>query len=148
MNKRETVDLAADRLRVEELWRTNQSTYVPLRLGASFTMHAVGSTGPSHEAVVTPHDYANALNIAAAALSAVIPIHAQLDGTQSWVAVAVDPVRDRFEGGATVLRGRDGKAVLNLLVKRAAVVSAIPIIERVGVTFYVGLPAKNEGPIR
>jgi len=146
MNERETVDLATEWVRVEELWRTNQSTYVPLQLAASFTVHAAGSAPSLYEALVTPDDHLNALNIAAAALSAVIPIYAQHHGTRSWVAVFVDPVHQRFEDGATVLRNRDGETILNLAVKRADVVAAIPTIERVGVAFYAGLPVRNDRP--
>jgi hypothetical protein len=148
MNKDETINLATDRARVEELWCTDQSTYVPLQLAASFTVHAVGLGRPPHETAVTPNAHSDALNIAAAALSAVIPIYALQHGTQDWVAVLVDPVRHRFEDGATALRRRDGRMVLNLSVKRADVVSAIPIVERAGVTFYAGLSAKTDGPTR
>ena len=142
MNAREDIHPGETRLAVMELWRATQSAHVPLALAASFVLFQL-SEAESLEAPVSSFEYFGALNVMAAALSSLIPLYAHNPDGKAPVPVTYNPVGQRFEGGATVLRGTDGTSVINLLLNRADVIGAIPAIERARPLFYLPFRAKG-----
>ena len=134
MNAREDIHPSATRLAVMASWQATQTTHVPLALAASFTLFELNAA-KSLGAPASSFEYLASLNVMAAALSSLIPLYAQEPDQNDPVAVPFDPVRQRFEGGAKVLRGTDGTFVANLLVNRADVLEAMLAIERAGPLF-------------
>lgn len=129
MNAREDIQPGATRLAVMASWQATRTTHVQLALAASYALFEL-SAAKSLEAPVSSFEYLGSLNVMAAALSSLIPLYAQEPHQKDPIAVTFNPVRQRFERGATVLRGTDGTFVANLLVNRADVVGAMPAIER------------------
>lgn len=129
MNARGDIHQAATRHAVMASWQATQTTHVSLALAASFALFEL-SAAESLEAPASSFEYLGSLNVVAAALSSLIPLYAHYPDQNEPVAVAFNPLRQRFEGGATVLRGTDGTLVANLLVNRADVVAAMPAIAR------------------
>jgi signal transduction histidine kinase len=124
------VDLAAEALRAEDAWHSGGAAYVPLSVAAAITFHQVHR---SSKAIVTRNDYNDALNIAASALARLIPILALRNSRDGRVAIAIDPVRQRFTRGATELRHDDGTAIRNLSVRVPEFHSALSRIKHTGV---------------
>jgi hypothetical protein len=120
------VDLCLDRALVEETWRNSQADCTPLAVAAAFTFHQTRRTG---ETLLSPQEYANALDIAAAALSCLLPIHTP-DGLGAQVPVSIDLARQRFCGGATRVQCVDGTVLAPLAVIRSDVLPALIAIER------------------
>ena len=147
MNAREDIHPGATRLAVMESWRVTQTTHVPLVLAASFALFELRAA-ESLEAPESSFDYLVNLNVVAAALSSLIPLYTQKSDLSDPVAVTFDPTCQRFEGGATVLRGTDGTFIANLLVSRADVVGAMPAIERARSFFLLPIGAKRSGQKR
>lgn len=129
MNAREDIHPEATRLDVLASWQASQTAHVPLALAASFALFKL-SEAESLEAPVSSFEYLGNLNVMAAALSALIPLYARRPDHHEPVAVGFDPVRQRFERGANVLRGADGTFISDLLVSRSDVLEAMPAIER------------------
>jgi hypothetical protein len=70
------VRLDRERARTEELLQSAQDAHVPLAVAAAIAFHQVqGNT----RAIVSRQDYDDALNLAAAALSRLIPLYAVRD---------------------------------------------------------------------
>jgi len=99
---------------------------VPLCVGAAFTFHR---TRRSADASLSPIEYAQALDIAAAALSRLVPIYA------AHGRAAIDLARQRFRGGAAELLGEDGSILASLSIERGDVLPALLKIERLGVEY-------------
>ena len=93
------VDLSEDCARVAQLWDGGGASRVPLCVAAAFAFHR---TRRNAEGSLSPIEYAQALDIAAAALCRLAPIYT-LDGR-----AAIDLARQRFRGGAAELAGVDG----------------------------------------
>lgn len=134
MNAREDIHPDATRHAVMASWQATQTTHVPLALAASFVLFELSAV-KSLAAPVSSLEYLGSLNVLAAALSTLIPLYAQKPDQNDPVVVPFDPVRQRFEGGAKVLRGTDGTFIANLSVNRADVVGAMLAIERAGPLF-------------
>jgi signal transduction histidine kinase len=136
------IDLAAEVLRAQEASRDRQAPYLPLSVAAAIAFHqAHGST----KAIVTRADYNDALNIAASALSRLIPILTLRDPREGRVAISVDLVRQRFARGATELRHDDGTRSSKLSVKTSEFRSALSLLKRSGIlgtSFAVAAPEK------
>jgi len=142
MNAREELDPGDTRRAVMASWRATQTTHVPLALAASFVLFEL-SSAESLEAPVSSFEYLGSLNVMAAALSSLIPLYAREPQGNDPVAVTFNPVRQRFEGGAAVLRCSDGTSIADLLVKRADVVGAMPAIERARPVILLPVGAKG-----
>jgi hypothetical protein len=140
MPQERTLHLEAERLNMEELWRSHQAAQVPLAVAAAITFHQVhGNT----KAIVTRADYDDALNIAAAAISRLIPIYSLSDPRAGRVQLAVDLTKARFQRGATELYTPGGQAVRDMTVRRAEFASALSLIKRTGLAFsFAALPGE------
>ena len=141
MNAREEIHPDATRLAVMASWQATRTVRVPLALAASFALFKLNAA-ESLGAPVSSFEYLGSLNVMAAALSTLIPLYAQEPHREDAVEVRFNPVRQRFEGGATVLRAIDGTLATNLLVNRADVVEAIPAIERAGPLYLPAVRSK------
>jgi len=125
------VDLRKDSDEVAQLWGASQELRVPLPLAAAFTFH---QTRRRDEDLLFPDEYANALDIAAAALACLIPIYTE-DGRGEQITVPINLARQRFGGGATLLQGVDGAVIAPLSTVRGDVLVALIAIERCGVEY-------------
>jgi DNA-directed RNA polymerase subunit K/omega len=125
-------NLEAERLRIEELWHDIKDHYAALAVAAARTFHQAQQ---ARTVLVDPDDYHAALDLAATALSRLIPIYGMgVDGMRVKVA-PIDLRTQRFARGATEIRSADGNSIENLSVLRSDAVSAIPFIVRTGLTF-------------
>jgi len=135
---KDEVRLEQERQRTEELLQNASDAYTPLAVAAAIVFHqAHGNT----RAIVTRRDYDDALNIAAAALTRLIPLYTLRDPREGRVTVAVNLVHQRFQGGATELHGDDGSTTGELSVRRSDLVSAISLIKRAGLGFAFAFPS-------
>ncbi len=134
------VDLTAERRRVESFWRLEQHPSVPLAAAAAFTFHQVRENSP---AVASAEGYAAALNIAAAALSRLIPVYGFEDPKGERTRLRIDLTKHRFVNGAAELKSSDGKQIARLSVERQDVVTAIAFMKRTG--FSVEAMLLSEG---
>lgn len=125
------VSLEVEGQRANALFQRVEDLYLPLCVAAAITFHQVhGNT----RAIVSRNDYDDALNIAAAALSRLLPIYVLQDPRQGRVALAVDLVAARFARGATELH-RTGEIVGGLSVARRDLASALSLVKRQGLAF-------------
>lgn len=135
--------MAEDEVRLEveaerataELQQRGGDTYMPLAVAAAITFHQVHH---STKAIVTRQDYDDALSIAAAALSRLIPIYSLRDPRLGRVAIKVDLTKAQFARGATQLRSADGTDT-ELSVARRDLVAALSLIKRTGLPFSFAL---------
>jgi hypothetical protein len=127
----EQIRLEVESERTNALLQRVEHDYLPLCVAAAITFHQVhGST----KAIVSRSDYDDALNIAAAALSRLIPIYALREPREGRVVLAVDLTQARFARGATELRSSH-ETVGELSVRRNELVSALSFIKRMGRPF-------------
>jgi hypothetical protein len=123
----EPVNLATQQERLDQLLERSQEHYLELRVAAAAVFHCIydGVT-----ADVPADDYDRALEMAAAALSRIVPIYAQglPDGGQN--RIDVDLATHRFRNGATELRCNGSPPITGLSVARASLPDAISIIKR------------------
>jgi ribosomal subunit interface protein len=135
--------MADDPVRLDAGWaesneflRDSTDTYVAMSVAAAITFHqAHGNT----RAIISRRDYDDALGIAAAALSRLIPIYTLRDPSEGRVRVVADLTRQRFARGASELHGTDGSSVGALSVVRSDLISAISLIRRTGLPFSFAL---------
>jgi hypothetical protein len=120
------VDLREDSARVARLWDGSEASRVPLAVAAALTFHRTRRNGEDR---LSHLEYANALDIAAAALSRLVPIYAA-DGR-----AAIDLARQRFSGGASEVLGAGGAVVAPLTIARRDVLDALTTIERSGIEY-------------
>jgi hypothetical protein len=125
------VDLREDCAQVEQTWRGSQESSVPLSVAAAFTFH---QTCRSSEGLLFPDDYASALDIAAAALSRLVPVYMP-DERGNPIPVSVSLARQRFCGGATRIQCADGTVLTPLTIVRSDVLPALIVIERSGIEY-------------
>lgn len=135
--------MAEDEVRLEfeaerataELQQRGEDMYLPLAVAAAITFHQVHR---STKAIVTRQDYDDALSIAAAALSRLIPIYSLRDPRLGRLAIKVDLTKAQFARGATQLRSADGTDG-ELSVARRDLVAALSLIKRTGLPFSFAL---------
>lgn len=120
------VDLRRDREEVEQAWTRNQAPWLPLPVAAAFTFH---QTRRNVAHLLAPDEYERALDIAAAALSCLIPIYTQ-DGQGTPVAVRINLAHQKFCGGAARVQCADGAVLAPLSIVRGDVLPAVIAIER------------------
>jgi hypothetical protein len=128
---RAVVDLREDREQIAQIWGGSQESLVPLSVAAAFTFH---QTRRTREELLSPHEYARALDIAAAALACVIPIYTT-DARGEHVPVSIDLAKQRFCGGASNVQCADGALVTPLVIVRGDVLPALIAIERSGIEY-------------
>jgi hypothetical protein len=135
------VRLEQEMQRTQELLRNARDGYVPLAVAAAIVFHqAHGNT----RAIVNRRDYDDALNIAAAALSRLIPLYTARDPEAERVPITVNLVHQRFRRGATELHDDVGSTSRWLSVKRGDLVSATSLIKRAGLGFTFAFPPASE----
>lgn len=125
------VDLRKDRAHVAEIWNGTQESLVPLRVAAAFTFHQTRRSG---EELLTEDEYANALDIAAAALSRLVAIYTP-DARGRQMPLEVNNAGQRFRGGATAVQGADGAMLAPLAIARGDLLPALVAIERSGIEY-------------
>jgi hypothetical protein len=131
--------MAEDEVRLEveaqrataELQQRGEDMYLPLAVAAAITFHQVHR---STNAIVTRQDYNDALSIAAAALSRLVPIYTLRDPRLGRIPVKIDLTKAQFARGATRLRGSD-ETFDELSVARRDLVAALSLIKRTGLPF-------------
>ena len=135
------VDLEVEMARTSAMLKTLENRFVPLAVAAAIAFHkARGNT----RAIVDRHDYDEALNIAAAALSRLLTIYELEDPQRGRMPRLVDLTRERFARGATEVM-HDGRTVAReLSVRFGDLQSAVTAIKRAGVPF--GLAAMPAPP--
>ena len=134
------VDLVADREEVVGLWNGRQAPRVQLSLAAAYVFH---QTRRGDEAAFTGNEYAAALDIAAAALSCLIPIYT-VNQLGEWIAVHIDLTRQKFRGGATQLLRADGAIVESMSIVRNDARHALAALERGGVEISYVAPRRAQ----
>jgi hypothetical protein len=140
------ISLEVERLRAHASWRANVAEYVSLPTAAAVAFH---QTDGNSKATVGFEDYDKALNIAAAALSRLIPLFTAKNAREARVAITVDLLRQRFTLAATRLIDNDGTNFTDLWVRRSDLMSALSLIRRVGLPFSFALAAdagKDDAP--
>jgi hypothetical protein len=125
------VDLRDDRARVAQLWNASQESRVALFVAAAFTFHQTRRNG---EELLSGHEYAGALDIAAAALACLLPVYT-LDSRGQHVPVRIDLARQKFRRGATEVQCADGGILAPLAIVRGDVLPALVAIERAGIEY-------------
>lgn len=130
------LSLEVERLRTEQLWRSIVGEHVPMSVAAATTFHQVHGTT---NAIVTRKDYDDALNIAAGALSSLVPVYTR-DAGGKWVEIAINLVTQRFAIGASQLRSASS-VIDNLSVQRSGMLFALSIVKRAGLPFSFALLA-------
>ena len=133
------LDLEVERLRTEEVLRHLGDRFIALAVAAATAFHQVhGNT----RAIVSREDYDDALNIAASALSRLIPIF-HVGHRQERTEITVHLTTQRFDRGATRLRASDGSEIADLCVRRSDLMSALSLIKRTGLPFsFATVPAE------
>lgn len=114
--------------------------FFPLPAAAALTFHRTCGIGEDRLSSI---EYAGALDIAAAALSRLVPIYT-LDGEGTPVAVAVDLAQQRFHGGAREVLRADGTMLSPLGIARSDLPRALATIGRLRVEFLA--PRRRQGP--
>ena len=135
------VSVEVERLRVEQAWRSASDGYIPMPMAAAMTFHKVHcATG----AVISRRDYDEALNIAAAAVSRLIPLYGLSDrGERKQVPINLGT--QRFTHGAGCIRSADGAEFRDISVKRSDLVTAMSFIARTGLPYsFVSMPAATQ----
>ena len=118
------VNLRSERLLVERQWNGSEDEFVPLSLAAALALY---ESLTNAEDDVRAGDYDEALNLAAIAMSCVAAVYT-MDHRQRWAKVQIDLRTDRFAFRASEVRTMNGGTVAPVYMKRAEVLSALPII--------------------
>jgi hypothetical protein len=138
------LDLEAERLQTEQSWRRVQDDYVRMAVAAARIFHQVRG---SAKVFLSRDDYDDALNIAASALSRLMPIYRLgVDGLRVELA-PIDLRTERFARGATQIRCRDRGLIENLSVQRSHTDSAIPLILRAGLAVHLSFASWQDRAI-
>ncbi len=123
------IQLDQEFARINELWRALREKHAPLPVAAAYTYHQVHATA---KATMPLAGYHRDLNIAAVALSRLVPVYAPQDSDGKPVVLAIDLCRQRFADGGRALRCHDGRTITGLSVLRADALPAIALIRREG----------------
>ena len=134
MEEEVRLDVEAERA-TAQLQQRADDFYLPLAVAAAITFHQVHR---STKAIVTRQDYDDALSIAAAALSRLIPSYALRDPRLGRIAIKVDLTKAQFARGATRL-GSAEDTDEDLSVARRDLVAALSLIKRTGLPFSFAL---------
>ena len=134
------VDLREDRTRVARQWRGARAPSVPLAVAAAFTFHR---TCRIADELLLHVEYNIALDIAAAALSRLLPIFT-VDGSGEPVAVAIDLARQRFRGGGAEVVHADGTMIAPLSIDRGDLPRALTTIGRTRLEYLA--PRREQRP--
>lgn len=109
--------------------------------------------GASARSLASFPDREDALNIAASALSRLLPVYVIDEATHAPVATKVDVANGRFLHGAREFRRSNGALVTSMSVKRDELAAALPLIRRVGIPFDLAIgdgisppPSRKPGP--
>lgn len=105
--------------------------HLPLSVAAASALCRL----PGAENDVSSEEYHTALNLAAAALSRVIPIYTVEGQSRPLVRAEIDLGSGRFRDGATLYEHANGTRVRPLLVARDGVAAAIEIVRNAGLPF-------------
>jgi hypothetical protein len=130
------IDLRRDSAQVEKMWRSSPVSCVPLAVAAALTFH---QTRRGNEERLPPNDYARALDIAAAALSCLVPIYT-VDERGEQIAVCMNLARQRFCGGAARLQCLDGAVFAPLTIVRSDVPPVLPAIQCAQIDYVAPQP--------
>ncbi len=125
------VDLRQDCVQIEQIWIRSRDSWMPLSLAAAFTFHQTRRDG-AH--LLFPEEYANALDIAAAALSRLIPIYMP-DERGVPVAVPINLASQKFCAAATKVQCADGTVLSPLDIVRQDLIPAIVAVERAKIDY-------------
>jgi signal transduction histidine kinase len=128
MKEHEPVYVATTAPQLEDV--EHGGPYIALAVAAAISFHQVHR---NTKAIVTRGDYDDALNIAASALSRLIPIYVLRDSREGKVPLSIDLANDRFAHGATELHHNDGTIAGNLHVRTPEFHSALALLKRGGV---------------
>ena len=128
------VSLDLERARIEQELQHTPDERVPLPVAAAGAMHLVCRN--THD-LIARSAYDDALNIAAVAISRLVPVFALTDPRQveEVEVLAIDVNRERFANGATELRRMDGRKITRLFIRRSDMLSALAFIRRTGNLF-------------
>ena len=126
------VSLDLERARIEQELQHAPDERVPLPVAAAGAMHLVCRN--THD-LIARSAYDDALNIAAVAISRLVPVFALTDPRQVEEVLAIDLNRERFANGATELRRMDGRKITRLFIRRSDMLSALAFIRRTGNLF-------------
>jgi len=113
------------------MWRNSHALYAPLSVAAALAFH---QTRRSNEELLPPNDYAKALDIAAAALSCMVPIYT-LDERGERIPICVNLARQRFCGGASRIQCLDGGVFAPLAIVRGDVPPVLLAIQRAEIDY-------------
>ena len=127
------VSLDLERARIEEELQHAPDGRVPLPVAAAGAMHLVCRN--THD-IIARSDYDNALNLAAVAISRLVPVFAVADPSRIEEVRSIDITWERFANGATELRCKDGRKLTRLFVRRSDMLSAMSLIRRTGNLFF------------
>jgi len=122
------IRLEIESQRTNALLQRLDNPYFPLAVAAAIAFHQAHSSALT---CVSQRDYDGALDIAAAALSRLIPVYTLREPQGRRVTVVVDLTRARFARGATELRSA-ADTVGELSVARNDLVSALSLVKRIG----------------
>ncbi len=117
---------------------------MPLSVAAAFTFH---QTRRNVANLLFPEEYANALDIAAAALSCLIPIYTP-DGHGLPVAVPINLAGDRFRDGATKVQCANGTVLSPLDIVRRDLPPALIAIESANIDYVAPTREMTRNPRR
>ncbi len=126
------VSLGIDRARVEAVLIHTRTAHVELAIAAAAAFHLAHRKDRQR---ISRHEYADALNIAATAISRLITVYSSENTRREQVPVSVDITRARFANGAKELRSLEGWSVTRLSIRRTDLPSALPLIGRAGLQF-------------
>ena len=126
----ERIRLEVESERTNALLQRVEHNYLPLHVAAAITFHQANDSN----AIISRSDYDGALNIAAAALSRLIPVYTLREPREGRVALAVDLTKSHFARGATELRS-SGETIGELSIARNELVSVLSLIRRTGLPF-------------
>jgi hypothetical protein len=127
------VSLDLERARVEQMLQHALGRRVPLAIAASSAIHMVSRN--THD-MIARGDYDDALDIAAVAISRLVPVFACAHPREGEEALAIDITRERFANGATELRRSDGQKITALFIRHSDMLSALSLIKRTGLLFF------------
>lgn len=113
------------------MWRGSQALCAPLSVAAALAFH---QTRRSSEELLPPNEYAKALDIAAAALSCMVPIYT-LDERGERIPICVNLARQRFCGGATKIQCFNGAVFAPLTIVRGDVPPVLLAIQRAKIDY-------------
>ena len=133
----------ADELgRADHEWRIAQESFVALSVAAAMAFHQ--AQGASTRAIASREDHDDALNIAASALSRLLPIYVVDEALRTRVETKLDVAKGKFMLGATEFHRGDGTVVSSMTVRRGDLTSALSLIKRVGIPFGLALAGEAE----